>query len=789
MFYHNLKLAIRNFRKDRGTFLINLFGLSSGLVCTLLITLWVLDEVSYDHFHENDTQLYQVMENENKNPSDITTWESVPMNVADALLAEMPEVEMATRMTRLGGTGVISNNGNRIKARERYVGEDFFEMFSFPLIEGEASEVLKDKNSVVISEDLANTLFNTTQNLIGKTIRWERNWKEISGDYQIAGVFKNLPANSTLQFDLLLNYQKFFDNKPNLALWKNSGGHTYLLLNEGADITAFNSKIKNLIQDHYPESKSTLFVRPFAERHLYNNYENGQLAGGRISYVRLFSIVAFFILFIACINFMNLSTAKSTNRMKEVGVKKAIGADRKSLIFQYLGESLLITMIALLVALSVVNLCLPAFNELTGKALSLHLNPQLIWVSLGIAVMTGLVSGSYPALYISGLKPVEIFKGKLKQSFNDLNIRRALVVFQFSLSIILIVSVLVVYAQIQFIQNKNLGFNKDNVIVFDKDGDIEKNMETFLTEVKNIPGVMNVSNMDGNLIGNYGYTTSVKWPGDDQDNNPIRFGEIIVGKDWMETMGVELVDGKDFKDESVPFGAYIMNEKAIEIMGLKDPVGKTILRSGREHIIAGVMKNFHLESLYEDIRPCYIRQGNYGRRIVVKIAAGREASALSEIERFYKKYTGGLAFDYRFMDEDFQQLYEAEHRVGALSKIFALMAILISCLGLFGLAAFTAQRRIKEIGIRKVLGASELAIVQMLSSDFAKMVGLAILIALPISFWIAKNWLESFAFRIHLSVWFFIAAGSAALFIAILTISLQTVRAARRNPVESLRSE
>lgn len=314
-------------------------------------------------------------------------------------------------------------------------------------------------------------------------------------------------------------------------------------------------------------------------------------------------------------------------------------------------------------------------------------------------------------------------------------------------------------------------------------------METFLTEIKSIPGVVNASNMDGNLVGNYGYTTSVRWPGDDQENNPIRFGEIIVGKDWMETMGLELLDGKDFKDASVPLGGYIMNEKAIETMDLEDPVGKTIIRSGHPHLIVGIMKNFHLESLYEDIRPCYIRQGNYGRRIVVKIANGKEQTAISQIEDFYGKYNPGLTFEYRFLDDDFQTLYAAEQRVADLAYYFAGMAILISCLGLFGLATFTAQRRRKEIGIRKVLGASVLGITRMLSGDFAKMVLTAIFIALPISYFIAKNWLDSFAYRVDLQLWFFIIAGFSGLFIALLTVSFQTVRAARGNPVDCLKME
>ena len=566
---------------------------------------------------------------------------------------------------------------------------------------------------------------------------------------------------------------------------------TFIALKEGTDVKTIQSKkIAGLIQRKKVADgdEEILFTRKFSDRYLYGKYENGIQAGGRITYVRLFSIIACFILLIACINFMNLSTAKATRRLKEVGVKKAIGADRKALISQYLSESFLVTFIALGLALVFVKLGMPTFNEITGKSLILAWNTPLVLAGLGITLLTGLIAGSYPALYLSRFDPASIFKGKIIKSIGELYARKGLVVFQFALSIMLIVAVVVVYEQIQLIQNKNLGYEKDNIIVLQKRGNLEQDLATFLNEVKNITGVVNASTIDGDLMGNYGYTTSMNWEGDDQENNPVRFGTMIVGKDIIETLGMELLAGKDFT-ESNDFGAYIFNEAAIKAMGMKDPVGKTVKRRGDEHRIIGVIKNFHFESLYEEVKPCYLRLGTYGNNILVKIKASQEQTTLAALKKHYTSFNPDLPFEYRFLDENYQQLYAAEQRVATLSKFFAGIAILISCLGLFGLAAFTAQRRKKEIGIRKVLGAGVWNITQMLSTDFTKMVLTSILIALPVSFWFAQNWLNNFAFKIDLQPWFFFGAGLLALTIAWLTVGIQTVKAANLNPTEALKSE
>ena len=569
--------------------------------------------------------------------------------------------------------------------------------------------------------------------------------------------------------------------------WKNSEPYTFVLLEKGTNLVAFNNKIEHFTAGKTETPEGTFFARKYSDRYLFGKYENGILVGGRIMYVRLFSLIAIFILLIACINFMNLSTAKATQRMKEVGVKKTIGASRKVIIFQYLSEAILITSISLLFALALVQLVLPQFNQITQKNLSLDFNLPLGLSILAVTFLTGFISGSYPAFYLSRFRPANILKGNLKRSFGEVWARKGLVVFQFTMSLVLIVAVIIVYQQIQYIQSKNLGYKKDNVLVIQKEGTLESETNSFLNEVKNIPNVVNASTIDGNLTNDYGYTSGIHFEGRDSEN-PVRFGVMIVGVDIIETLGLELIEGRGFStDFGSDLGKYIFNEAAIEAMGMKDPVGKIVRRHHSDREIIGVVKNFHFESLYEKVKPCVLRLGNYGDNILVKIQNGQEQKTIAAVEEVYKKFNPTLPFEFKFLDENYQKLYAAEHRVASLSKYFAAMAILISCLGLFGLAAFTAQRRMKEISIRKILGASVLSIISLLSSDFVKTIILALGIGLPASYFIARQWLDSFAFRIDLSVWSFILAGIVLFIIAWMTIGIQTLKAANVNPVNNLK--
>ncbi len=487
---------------------------------------------------------------------------------------------------------------------------------------------------------------------------------------------------------------------------------------------------------------------------------------------------------------MNLFTAKASTRMKEVGIKKAIGAERKSLIVQYLSESVIISLISLLAALLLVEIFLPQFNNITGKHLSLNYSSGIIFAFLSIAVVTGLLSGSYPAFYLSRFKPIAVLKGKLNMPGGELWLRKVLVVFQFSLSIIFIAAVFVIYKQINFIQTKNLGYNKNNVLTFDKEGKAAASEGTFLKELRKVPGVENASSINTNLMGSFNTTGGVSWQG----KNPkdiVQFETIDCDYDLIKTLDIKIKEGRAFsRDYGSDDKNIIFNQAAIDFMGIKDPVGKSIRLWGQDRKIIGVVNNFNFESLHEKIKPLFfILNPDRTMKFMVRIKPGNERETINNIKRFYAGFNPGFVFDYKFLDKDYQELYESEERVSALSKYFGVLAILISCLGLLGLAAFTAQRRIKEIGIRKVLGASESAIIYLLSKDFTKLILISMIIALPLSYFIIKTWLNSFAYRIYLNPLYLLGAAVLTLIIAWITVGTQAIKAAMINPSQCLRDE
>ncbi|MEM8967584.1 MAG: ABC transporter permease [Bacteroidota bacterium] len=785
MLRHNLILTFRSFQRYKSTFFINLIGLSSGLACALLIFLWVQDELSVDKFHSNDAQLYQVMQHRTQNGETITsTW--VPGLTAQTMEAEMPEVEQA--VTTFGLDEYTLSLGDKdINAMGQFVEEDFFELFSFPLQQGDANQVIADKSSIVISESLAKNLFGTTENVVGKTIELQH-----EEQYQITGIFADVPRHSSVQFDFVISFKILLDDDGWATRWSTSWPEAYVLLKPDADVGSLNNKVADLInrKTEGEITHRTIFIAPYSKNYLYGNYENGQQAGGRIDYVRLFSIIAVFILLIACINFMNLSTARASRRLKEVGIKKAVGAGHSSLVVQYLGESTLLSGLSLIVAVMLVLLLLPQFNQITGKQIYLEFNLSLILAFLAITVITGVAAGSYPALYLSAFDPAKVLKGALNKSVGELWARKGLVILQFTLSIILITSVFVVYKQIEFVQNKNLGYDKDNILYFNRVSWEEGSLETFLTEIRKIPGVLQASSMGHDMTGHIASTYGVQWPGKDP-NDRTEFEMMPVSYEMLELLGVEMKEGRTFSREfSTDTAKIIFNEAAIEHIGFTNPIGEVVERGDEKLEILGIVKNFHFESLHEKVKPMMFwiaPQRTWS--VAVKIEGGREQASIEQLTQLHQTLYPGFPFAYKFLDQEYQALYAAEQRVSTLSKYFAGLAILISCLGLFGLAAFTAERRLKEIGIRKALGASAISITRLLTSDFTKMVLIAVTVALPISYFAAQYWLQNFAFSISLQWWYFAGAGLVALLIAWLTVGLQTVKAARINPVECLRDE
>lgn len=788
MFKHNILLAARHYWRHKTSFVINLLGLSTGLACFLLISLWVQDELKTDRFHVHQEELYQVLEHTTL-PNGIHTKTNNSGLTGPALAAEMPEVLAAvTARTKSINAQTLSIGETNLKAQGLYASADFFRLFSFPIKEGTRQQALVDVGNIAISESLAMRLFGRTEQVVGESIEWEHHTS-----FLVAAVFEDPPKTSSLQFDYVLPFKVWSQDNRWVDEWRNTHPQTFLLLEEGTDVEAFNEKIANYIavKTENNETKRRLAISKYADAYLYGDYENGIQQGGRIEYVWLFSLIALFILLIACINFMNLSTARASLRSREIGVKKALGAGRRSLVAQFLSESLFLSFGGLVVALLIVVFFLPTFSEMTGKSLALVWDGSLIAWLLACLLFTGLLAGSYPALYLSMLKPILIVKGKIHTHWGELWVRKGLVVLQFSLSIMLIVAVWVVYQQVRFTQEQHLGYQRDNVIMIEKEGEMDNpaNASVFLEELQKIPGIIDASSIDNTMTESDWGTNSVQWPGKDPEDR-TSFEIIQVDYGMMELLEMEMEQGRSF---SQSFGSdttgLIFNETAIRHMGLENPVGMRLDMGGTNWQIIGVVKDFHFESFHEQVKPLLMYQGNRGRYLMAKIDGQRTAATIEAMRTLYKKSNPGFVLDYSFVDENYEALYAAEDRVARLSQYFAALATLISCLGLFGLAMFTAAKRKKEIGLRKVLGANSYQLLRLLSDDFTKMVLIALLIGLPTSYILVQMWLETFAFHIDLQWYIFLGAGCAALLIAWVTVAVQLGQTLRLNPIESLREE
>jgi len=784
MLPHALLLIYRNFKRFKSTFFINLVGLSTGLACALLIYLWISDERSFDRYHALDGRLYQVLENHGTAAGTETQPGTMPL-LAEALRREMPEIEFAATTTppAFFPEFILAAGGQHLTAVAKYADPAFFQLFSYPLLVGTPTTVLRDKHAIVLSEALATKLFQTPQNSLGKAVEWQM--ADSKQTCLVAGVFAGVPRNSSEQFDFVLPFASFKDQlqMSETIKWNDNGPfNTYLALKEGASPAQFQAKLAGLLKTKSAQAQArTLFVRPFAAAYLHGTYENGVATGGRIAYVRLFALIAGLILVIASINFMNLFTAKASRRVKEVGIRKALGASRASLVGQYLTESVVMALLALGVAVGLVQLVLPQFSELTGKPLTLQWEPQLIVTSLALALGTGLLAGSYPAFYLSGFQPVAVLKGKLPTKAGDVWTRQGLVVLQFTLSVLFMVAVVVVNAQLAFVERKPLGYDKAHVLYFETAGKAASQHAAFLSEVKKLPGVVQASSIWGSFLGGRSSGAQVSWRG-----KRLPVTTLLVNYGLLETLGIRLLAGHSFAPQfRTDSAAVIVNQALVASLGMPDPVGQQ-LNGAR---IVGVVQDFHFESLHEKIKPFLFRLEPQAGTVFVKLQPDAEQAAIGELQRLYAAYNPGFELDYTFLDADYQAQYVAERRVAVLARYFAGLAILISGLGLLGLAAFTAERRRKEIGIRKALGASELGIVWLLTSSLTGLVVVAIVLALPLSYLLMQRWLEGFAYRVAWQWWYFAAAGMGALLIAWLTVSVQAWRAARRNPVLSLRAE
>jgi len=707
--------------------------------------------------------------------------------LGEALIEEVPEFQSTTTTSNRYShpQGTLTQTNKNVEGKGLFVYPNFFDFFSYPLKNGDATSLLKNKKNIVLSEKLAETLFFSASEAMGQLIEWESH--EFKDTFKVTGVFFAPPKNATTQFDFVLPFEKLIEIDEHAGNWNGDYAETFVEVEAGTNMKILDAKIANFLHSKANgRDRFTLFTQKYSERYLNGQFENGKLIGGRIAYVRLFVLIALFILLIACINFMNLSTAKASRKMKEIGVKKTIGATRGHLINQFLGESIIMVLLGFIAALFLTDLSLPYFNQLTNKELILNLTPQILFSFLGIIFITGLLAGSYPAFYLSNFKPMSILKGIRQTALSEVWIRKGLVVFQFALAVLFIVGVLVVHQQIQYIQTKNLGYNRDNVLTFQR-GPNDRNSAIFINEIKQINGVSNAGNMYWSVLDGTDSQGGFHW-GDRETQRKIMFKSPRIGYDLVETLDMEVLAGRtysrDFKNEH---DKILINQTALNIMGLEDPIGKTIGKGKQETTIIGVVNDFHYGSIHQKIEPLIFRFREHGNDILVRLNMENNPQVIEEIKGVFKQFHPNQSFNFSFLDADYQALYESENRIADLSKYFSLLAILISCLGLFGLAAYTAERRSKEIGVRKILGASTWSIVQMLSGDFTKMVGLGILIALPISYFFVQNWLNNFVYHINFQWWIFIVAALSTLLIAWLTVSLQTYKAANVHPVESLK--
>jgi len=788
MFRNYLKTSIRNLWKNRGYSFLNIAGLAIGIACAALIFLWVEDELTFNHYFSNRDNLYNVKDQQTYDGTTFT-FDATPGPMAAAMKQEIPGIKNTARCT-WGNQLLFSYGDKAIYDQGNYVDAPFLSMFQLQFIKGSPSKAFTQLNSLVVNETMANKFFGTTD-VLGKTLKV--NNKE---DYVITGVIKDLPKNVSFKFDWLAPFKIYENNNQWLQQWGNNGVITYVETEPNANIDAINNKLHGYIQTKMPEAIAKMSIYPMNRWRLYNNFDtNGKEKEGRIKYVNLFSLIAWIILIIACINFMNLATARSEQRAREVGVRKVLGAGKGKLIGQFIGESLIMAFISAFLAVIIVYVVLPAFNMLVEKQLIVDiLNPVHIGALLSIAILCGLIAGSYPAFYLSSFNPVTVLKGlKLKSGASAGFIRKSLVIVQFTISVVLIISTIIIYQQLQHVKDRDLGYNKEGLVYTTLSGKMKENFGVIKNDLIRTGVVQNASLSNSQVLQLGSNTGDFDWQGKDP-NKQVLITVEGVNPEYVSTMGMHLKSGRDFySDIKSDSNNIIINEALAKLLGKKDVVGSVVTRNGgkEKYTIVGVINDFVYNSMYSPAAPLILYSDTSNVNfLTVRFKQNADLkTALAKVESVVKSDNPGYPVEFNFVDEQFNQLFKTETLIGKLASVFAVLAIIISCLGLFGLAAYTAERRTKEIGIRKVLGASAQGLAGLLSKDFIQLVAISCLIAFPVAWWMMHNWLQDYEYRVEISWWIFIAAGLLAIFIALITVSFQAIRAAFMNPVKSLRTE
>jgi putative ABC transport system permease protein len=784
MLLNYLKTAFRNLVRYKGYSFINILGLTVGLATAIFIFLWVADEVSYDKFHKNADRAFRVMRHATFNDGRIVTRSSAPEPLAEAMQHEVPEIEYMLRLT-WNMKLLVRSGDEAFYENGFYADSTIFNMFTFPVIQGNAADPLPDISSIAISEKLAEKYFKG-ESPLGKTLQVDQR-----SDFKVSAVFANVPENSELRFDYIIPFEVWRKENNWTEGWGNTGMQMLASLRPGADLQAVNKKISGIIRKNCDDCTSTPFLFPYTKLRLYGEFENGQNTGGRIDYVLSLSLVAVIVLVIACINFMNLATARAATRSREVGVRKAIGAKRSGLIIQFVSESFLLTFIALMLSLVLVQLFLPFFNSLADKSIRLDFtDPLFLSGLLIVSAFSGLLSGIYPAFFLSSFKPASVLKGTTPLSGG--RFRKMLVVVQFVASVILIIVSVIVYNQIAFIQNTHLGFDKENILMIDQVQGVFKNQQAFKNDLLQNPQIRKVSFGGHHPFNVQHRTDDPSWPGKPEGGD-ISFNVIQCDHDFIPVMDMTVLEGKNFTGIATQDSSnFIVNEQAMEAMGFTrdNIIGTPFTLWGVSGRITGLVKDFNNTNLHEAIAPqIFVCNLKKTWRVYVKADNDNWTKTIAYIKQTQLKYDPDFPFQYSFLDQEFAREYRSEEVIGKLSRSFTVVALLISCLGLFGLASFTAERRMKELGIRKVLGASAARLIIMLCSDFARLVFISLVIGIPVAWFLGVEYLAGYTFHYVLSPWIFVGISILIMSIALLTVVYQAARAALANPVDSLRNE
>ncbi len=785
-----LKIAFRSALRYKGYSFINVAGLSLGMACSILVLLWVRDELSFDRFHTNADTLYRVEEDQHYSGK-IFHVNVTPFPVAPAFKAEIPEVQDATRLS--WNMVFVARYGDKVFLQDDILAVDpaFLQMFSFPLLKGDPAAALQEPRSIILTEEIAGKFFGDADPMGQVITLGEQN------DFVVTGIMADVPGNSSIQFKMLVPFSFMREMGWYYDAWGSNSIVTYLQVPDAAAVPVVNQKMTELVHSHNEDSETDFVLQPLTDVHLHAYFGYGRPTGA-IQYVYIFSLVALFVLLLACINFMNLSTARSANRTKEIGIRKVSGALRGHVAGQFMGESIFLAFISLVLALVVVASLLPVFNQLAGKTVhpDVLTQPGVLAGLVAVTLLTGIVSGSYPALFLSAFRPVSVLKGTLQSGVKSAALRKVLVVVQFSLSILLIIGTTVVYQQVQYMKSKDLGFDKEQLLYIGMVDEVRSSYGSLRARFLQHPEIMSVTAVRQPPPGIGSSSSGAEWPGKDPEQE-VLISHLAVDYGYLETMKITLAEGRSFSPHfpsdalNDSTGNFLINESLAQIIGIKPAAGLDLSFWGRKGKIVGVMKDYHFGSVRREIGPLAIAldQPEDLRFILLRLRPGEVEAAIEALRTVWDQTVPGYPFEFGFVDQDIEGLYRAEERMGDVLRYFTILAVCISCLGLFGLAAFMSEQRTKEIGVRKVLGASVMSIVTLLSAEFVRWVVFATVLAWPIAYFAMSQWLQSFAFRIDLSATSFLAAAGVAVVIALLTVSSQAIKSALTDPAESLRYE